>query len=100
MANLLTKTDALLNVARKAAEQNKRLKAANEKLETELKTLKQSLENEFNKNDELNNQIKIIKLAQNIGSAGPAENGHVTELKRKINEYIREIDNCITMLND
>jgi predicted RNase H-like nuclease (RuvC/YqgF family) len=100
MQQLLTKTDAVIQIARRAAEQNRRLKLANEKLESELKNLKQSLENEFRKNDELNNQIKIIKLAQNINSAEAVENGPVTELKRKINEYIREIDNCITMLND
>ena len=48
---------------------------------------------------ELLNKIKIIKLAQNIGSPD-LERADVTELKRKINEYIKEIDHCITMLND
>jgi nitrate/nitrite-specific signal transduction histidine kinase len=100
MADILTKTEGVLHIARKAAEQTRRLKLANEKLESELKSMKQGLENEFRKNEELNNQIKIIKLAQNINSDQAAENGQVTELKRKINEYIREIDNCITMLND
>ena len=62
--------------------------------------MKQAVENETQKNNELNNKIKIIKLAQNISSGKPDENQEVTELKRKINEYIKEIDNCIAMLND
>ncbi len=49
--------------------------------------------------EELNNKIKIIKLAQNIGSDS-LENEELTELKRKINEYVKEIDYCIAMLNE
>ena len=80
-------------------EQNLKLVAKNHELESEIKSLKHSLEEESRKSDELLNKIKIIKLAQNIGSHD-AENADVAELKRKINEYIKEIDQCITMLND
>jgi hypothetical protein len=80
-------------------EQNHKLLSKNEELEGELKALKQGVEAEARKNEELLNKIKIIKLAQNIGSPD-SEKANVTELKRKINEYIKEIDHCITMLND
>ncbi len=80
-------------------EQNHKLLSKNEELEGEVKSLKLSLENEARKGDELLNKIKIIKLAQNIGSSN-SESADITELKRKINEYIKEIDHCITMLND
>ena len=80
-------------------EQNHKLLSKNEALESEIKTYKQVLETEGRKTDELNNQIKIIKLARNIGSS-KTESADVSELKRKINEYIKEIDHCITMLND
>lgn len=80
-------------------EQNKKLLVKNEILETDLKKLKESLKGEIQKTAELNNQIKIIKLARNIGSPDSG-NADVTELKRKLNEYIKEIDHCITMLND
>jgi predicted RNase H-like nuclease (RuvC/YqgF family) len=76
---------------------NTRLKATNAELAEEVKLLKLALENEVSKSNELNNKIKIIKLAQNIGDS---ENPDKTELKRKINEYIKEIDNCIALLND
>jgi hypothetical protein len=85
--------------ANKLVEQNRRLSAKNEELEREVKALKDTLEEESKKAGELHNQIKIIKLARNIG--GPETEGtDVAELKRKINEYIKEIDHCVAMLND
>ena len=100
MQKLIAKTDILIEKARKLAEQNVKLKSANGQLELEIKELRMALDTEGRKNSDLNNKIKIIKLAQNISSENPDENQEVTELKRKINEYIREIDNCIAMLND
>ena len=100
MQKLLAKTDSLIDKARKMKEQNLKLRTWAGEVENEVKNLKQLLEAEVHKNTELNNKIKIIKLAQNIGSGKPDESLETTELKRKINEYIREIDNCITMLND
>ncbi len=100
MQKLIAKTDILIEKARKLAEQNVKLKSVNGQLELEIKELRMALDTEGRKNSDLNNKIKIIKLAQNISSDTPDENQEVTELKRKINEYIREIDNCIAMLND
>ncbi len=100
MEQLLNKTDGLLVKARKLASTGRKLQDANESLENELKRLKQLLEEEAKKNIELNNKIKIIKLAQNISSAEAGESRQGAELKRKLNEYIREIDNCIAMLNE
>ena len=100
MQKLIAKTDSLIEKARKLAGENVKLRQANGLLEQEVKELKLLLEGEARKNGELNNKIKIIKLAQNISSTNPDENQEVTELKRKINEYIREIDTCIAMLND
>jgi uncharacterized protein YlxW (UPF0749 family) len=100
MQKLIAKTDILIDKARKLAGENVKLKTANSQLEQEVKDLRLALDSEGRKNSELNNKIKIIKLAQNISSDTPDENQEVTELKRKINEYIKEIDNCIAMLND
>jgi len=80
-------------------EQNSKMKAKLETMEAGMRKLNDSFEAEAKKNSELNNQIKIIKLARNIGSTD-SESADVKELKRKINEYIKEIDHCITMLND
>ena len=66
---------------------------------SELETIRNQLSMEKQRNAELLNTVKIIKLAQNIGSSD-SDDFDITELKRKINEYIKEIDHCITMLND
>lgn len=99
MQPLQERLEVLISKAQKLVDDNRRLASKNQVLEQELAEYRQKLGESAQKNEELLEKIKIIKLAQNIGS-GPAENEQVTELKRKINEYIKEIDNCIAMLND
>lgn len=72
-------------------------KALVEKLQLESKNLKLTIDNQQQTIADLNNKIKITKLAQQISGQ---ESSDKTELKRKINEYIREIDGCIALLND
>jgi len=55
---------------------------------------KESLSRE---NRELKEQIKTIKLAQSI-TAGSGDQSS-RQIKTKINEYIREIDKCLSLLN-
>ncbi|HLP51818.1 MAG TPA: hypothetical protein VK154_13110 [Chitinophagales bacterium] len=93
------KIDAIIERSKRLVEQNQEILSKNDALTADVKLLKQMLDAESKKNEELLNKIKIIKLAQNMGAPG-TENPDVKELKRKINEYIKEIDHCITMLND
>jgi len=65
------------------------------KAHKEIERLKIQIDNQALEIEDLNNKIKIIKLARSFRS----DEDTVT-LKRKINEYIREIDNSITLLND
>lgn len=97
--NLQQKIEAILDKAVKLKEQNRKLVVRTETLETEVNTLKQQLEKEQQETQELRNKIKIIKLAQNLGSSNNDDAG-IVELKKKLNEYIKEIDHCITMLNE
>lgn len=47
--------------------------------------------------EDLNQKLQTLKLAKSIrGDDKPQE---TKELKRKINEYIKEIDRCIALLN-
>ena len=68
----------------------------------ELRSLKlenHELKNDLNKRDDqlsnFKNQIKITKIVDHINP----ENGSSSELKRKVDEYIREIDKCIAHLS-
>ena len=65
------------------------------KAREETQRLKLQVENQSLTIEELNNKIKIIKLARSF-----EEGEDTAALKRKINEYIREIDNSIALLND
>jgi phage shock protein A len=100
MEKLIVKTSSLIDKARKLVEQNTKLRQQNTDLANEVKKLQLELEAEQVKIGELNNKIKIIKLAHSISEGTEAGNAEIPELKRKINEYIREIDNCIAMLNE
>jgi len=75
-------------------EQTKRdhalLKEENEQLQKLLKERNAKME-------ELENQMKVLKLAKQVSVSG---DGEKTELKRKINEFIKEIDKCVALLNN
>lgn len=47
---------------------------------------------------ELNDKIQMLKLAKSM--SGEEQINDKTELKRKINEYIKEIDRCIALVNE
>lgn len=96
---LNAKLDSLLVKATKVMAENRQLAGRNGELLAEIDALKQALQQQQHKTEELNNKIKIIKLAQNLGNES-AETIEITELKRKLNEYIKEIDSCMALLNE
>ncbi len=91
--------EQVLDKAKRLKENAVKVAAKNEELDAEIKRLKFQLKEEAEAKAELLNQVKIIKLARSI-EQGNTDNADVTELKRKINEYIKEIDACINLLND
>ena len=75
--------------------EQKNLKAKNNILEQQKKELESQL---FSRNEQVQsfqNQIKISKIAGSVG----ADRKDASELKKKIDEYIGEIDRCITHLS-
>jgi regulator of replication initiation timing len=78
----------LLNEHKALKEELKGLKLENHELRTDLKKRDDQLSH-------FKNQIKITKIADHINP----EDGSVSELKRKVDEYIREIDKCIAHLS-
>lgn len=78
----------LLNEHKATKDEVKRLKLENHELKTDLSRRDDQLHN-------FKNQIKITKIVDHINP----EDGSVSELKRKVDEYIREIDKCIAHLS-
>ena len=78
----------LLNEHKTVKDQMKGLRLENTELKTDLKKRDEQLHN-------FKNQIKITKIVDHINP----EDGSASELKRKVDEYIREIDKCIAHLS-
>jgi uncharacterized protein involved in exopolysaccharide biosynthesis len=72
------------------------LEEENLNLSKELQTLRQSLEDRERTLEDFKNQIKIAKLVNSI----PVEEMESAELREKINNYIKEIDNIIAYLSE
>jgi regulator of replication initiation timing len=75
--------------------EHKALKDEVRSLKLENHDLKSSLKGRDDQLVSFKNQIKITKIADNINP----EDGSVPELRRKVDEYIREIDKCIAHLS-
>jgi regulator of replication initiation timing len=78
----------LLNEHKTIKDELKTLKLENHELRTDIRKRDEQLSN-------FKNQIKITKIVDHINP----EDGSVSELKRKVDEYIREIDKCIAHLS-
>ena len=78
----------LLNEHKALKDELRVIKLENHDLKGSLKTRDDQLSN-------FKNQIKITKIVDQINP----EDGSASELKRKVDEYIREIDKCISYLS-
>ncbi|HRJ31150.1 MAG TPA: hypothetical protein PLV21_13650 [Cyclobacteriaceae bacterium] len=78
----------LVNEHKKLKEEIKSLKTENQDLKAGIHSRDEQLLN-------FKNQIKISKIVDNISP----EDGSVSELKRKVDDYIQEIDKCIAYLS-
>jgi chromosome segregation ATPase len=78
----------LLNEHKAVKNEVSDLKSENLELKKILKAREEQLSN-------FKNQIKITKIVDYINP----EDGSVSELKRKVDEYIKEIDKCIAHLS-
>ena len=78
----------LINEHKSLKEEIRSLKTENQELKTGLKGRDEQLSN-------FKNQIKISKIVDNINP----EDGSVSELKKKVDDYIREIDKSIAYLS-
>jgi chromosome segregation ATPase len=68
----------------------------NQSLKEDLFSLKTKLEDKEHSLEDFKNQIKIAKLVNSI----PVEDMESAELREKINNYIKEIDNIIAYLSE
>lgn len=89
LANLKLKAEELAGKHHEIIEERNALKL-------EINELKSVVDLQKNTIKDLEEQNKITKIANSISD----DDINSKELKLKINEYIREIDKCIAMLNE
>ena len=92
------KISEILRKLKLLTEKYKSLKINVDSKEEEVFLLKNELQNQININQQLHNQIKITKLALNIRKEEGEKNENA-ELKTKIQDFVKEIDKCIALLN-
>jgi hypothetical protein len=85
---LRQKVEKLINLHRLLLQENHQLKAEKEKLTDTIRQRDNQL-------DDLGEKLKVIRLARQV--TGSDQN--TRDLKLKINEYIREIDRCLALIN-
>ncbi|SKC79061.1 hypothetical protein [Ohtaekwangia koreensis] len=88
LTGLERKLVVLINEHKNLKEEIKNLKVENQELKSAIKVRDEQI-NGFH------NQLKITKIVDNLNP----EDGSVLELKKKVDEYIREIDKCIAHLS-
>jgi len=81
------------NKAKKLVEKHQSLIDKNDKLLNEIEKIKQELEIKNQQILDLNNKVKLLKIAGSVDADG------TKEVKLKINEMVREIDKCIAQIN-
>ena len=88
LSGLERKLLVLVNEHKNLKEDIKTLKNENQDLRTAIKVRDEQIAG-------FHNQLKITKIVDNLHP----EDGSVSELKKKVDEYIREIDKCIAHLS-
>ena len=84
LGGLERKIMMLLNDQKSLKDEIRTIKLENHELRTDLRKRDEQMSN-------FKNQIKITKIVDYINP----EDESISELKRKVDEYIREIDKCI-----
>ncbi len=88
LSGLERKLLVLVNEHKNLKEEIKGLKVENQDLKTAVRARDEQISG-------FHNQLKITKIVDNLHP----EDGSVSELKKKVEEYIREIDKCIAHLS-
>jgi hypothetical protein len=88
LTGLERKILVLISEHKNLKEEMKGLRAENQQLKAAIKVRDEQI-------GSFHNQLKITKIVDNLHP----ENGSVSELKKKVDDYIREIDKCIAHLS-
>ena len=95
MQNLTARLSEIRIKVEKLIQENQLLKNENESMRDRIEGLERTVKLQKNNLSGLTEQNKLIKLAKNLAP----EDWDTEEMKKNVNELIREIDRCIDLLN-
>lgn len=98
MNNLKENISSLRSGLEKLIRNHTILKSEYEINKNQLDALRQALAEKNNQLAELQRQLNVMKTANSL--SGSVETKDKTAVKQQINEFIREIDRCIELLNN
>ncbi len=98
MKSSLQQLEAIHHKINRLLQQNNELNTANNQLKEENFMLKKLLKEKDEMLSENENQLQMLKLAKSVSASGNEQDK--IELKKKINELIKEIDHCVGLLNN
>lgn len=87
LVKVVEKTERLIELCSALQEENELLKQEN-------LTLNTTLSDGREKNKELEEKLRVLKLAKTFSET----NEKSLDIKQKINDFVREIDKCIVLL--
>jgi len=87
LVKVVEKTERLIALCTALQEENELLKLENESLNVSLDASK-------DRNKELEEKLRVLKLAKTFSET----NEKTLDIKQKINDFVREIDKCIVLL--
>ena len=94
MAPVAEQLDTVIQKTTRLIELCQALQEENELLNLENQTIKTGLDTAKKKNAELEEKLRVLKLAKSI--EGTSEKS--LDIKQKINDFVREIDKCVVLL--
>jgi predicted nucleic acid-binding Zn-ribbon protein len=87
LVKVVEKTERLIELCEALQEENELLKLENS-------ALNNSIQTGIEKNKELEDKLRVLKLAKSFSETDEKS----LDIKQKINDFVREIDKCIVLL--
>ena len=85
----------ILNKLNKFVDLHEELKRKNVRLESDFSQIKSTLSEAESKIKKLEDKLKLASISESFNGS----EDEMKETRKKINEYVREIDKCIALLN-
>lgn len=101
MSSLIGKLNGIVQHTERLLEVCRTLREENDALRLEGQALRVALETSQDKNRELEEKVKALTVARTLDVVEPDSaiiNEKALDTKRKINDFVREIDRCIELL--